>query len=207
MSKSIRTIHSLNRTLRELKEKQTNIESKLDLNMQNLKSNYFGMTMNSVFGSKKKSTASFWANIVGQVMESEKLQNGISKLAGSLADKVGEGIHKAFGHEKWILRQEAIGNSEYRKGAWAQSWVIGNSEYKKGTKAQRDGGDNRQEAIVNTKKGQGHKGTERSTPNPELPTRALSVKRQAFNPQHPTSNPKRKAPSVERSTPNPYPFI
>jgi hypothetical protein len=33
-------------------------------------------------------------------MESEKLQNGISKLAGSLADKVGEGIHKAFGHEK-----------------------------------------------------------------------------------------------------------
>jgi len=100
MSKSIRTIHSLNRTLRELKEKQTNIESKLDLNMQNLKSNYFGMTMNSVFGSKKKSTASFWANIVGQVMESEKLQNGISKLAGSLADKVGEGIHKAFGHEK-----------------------------------------------------------------------------------------------------------
>ena len=63
------------------------------------------------------------------------------------------------------MRQEAIGNSEYRKGAWAQSWVIGNSEYKKGTKAQRDGGGNRQEAIVNTEKGLRHRGTEEAIGN------------------------------------------
>jgi hypothetical protein len=32
-------------------------------------------------------------------MESEKLQTGVSKLAETLADKVGEGIHKAFGKD------------------------------------------------------------------------------------------------------------
>jgi len=37
--------------------------------------------------------------VATRVMESEKLQTGVSKLAETLADKVGEGIHKAFGKE------------------------------------------------------------------------------------------------------------
>ena len=100
MSKPIRNIETLNRRLKELKNAQKELELKLDTNFQSLRSNYLGMTLNSVFGSKKKSSSNFWADIVTRFMESEKLQNGVSKLAETLADKVGDGIHKAFGNDK-----------------------------------------------------------------------------------------------------------
>jgi hypothetical protein len=48
---------------------------------------------------------------------------------------------------------------QYRKGAEQgnREEAIGNSEYRKGAEAQRHRGGNRQEAIVNTEKGQRHK--------------------------------------------------
>jgi hypothetical protein len=99
MSKQIHNIKSLDRRLGELKRKQLELETKLDNNFSSLKDNYVGMTFNSIFGSKKKTTTHFWADIVTRIMESEKLQTGVSKLAETLADKVGEGIHKAFGKD------------------------------------------------------------------------------------------------------------
>jgi hypothetical protein len=100
MSRPIKNIVALDRSIRELKKKQKDLEGKLDENLQTLKSNYFGMTMNSVFGSKKKSSAGFWTEIVGRFMESEKLQNSVSKLAETLADKVGDGLNRAFNQDK-----------------------------------------------------------------------------------------------------------
>lgn len=97
MNRPIHNIKSLERRIRELNKRQEELEHKLDHNFQSLKDNYVGMTFNSLFGSRKKSTTHFWADIVTRIMESEKLQNGVSKLAETLADKVGEGIHKAFG--------------------------------------------------------------------------------------------------------------
>jgi hypothetical protein len=99
MNKQIHNIKSLDRRVSELRKKQLELESKLDNNFSSLKDNYMGMTFNSIFGSKKKSTTHFWADVVTRIMESEKLQTGVSKLAETLADKVGEGIHKAFGKE------------------------------------------------------------------------------------------------------------
>jgi hypothetical protein len=97
MNRPIHNIKSLERRIRELNKRQEELEHKLDHNFQSLKDNYVGMTFNSFFGSRKKSTIHFWTDVVTRIMESEKLQNGVSKLAETLADKVGEGIHKAFG--------------------------------------------------------------------------------------------------------------
>jgi len=76
-------------TIRELKMKQRSLETSLDNNLQNLKGNYFNMTLNSVFGGKR-STTNFWADIVTRFMESEKLQDGVSNLVSKMADKVGD---------------------------------------------------------------------------------------------------------------------
>ena len=100
MSRPIKNIIDLDKAIRELKKKQKDLESKLDANMQSLKSNYFGMTLNTVFGSKKKASSGFWSEILGRFMESEKLQNSVSKLAETLADKVGEGLNRAFNQDK-----------------------------------------------------------------------------------------------------------
>lgn len=89
MNRRIRTIEQLDMTIRELRMKQKSLENSLDNNFQNLKGNYFSMTMNSVFGGKRSNT-SFWADIVTRFMESEKLQEGVSNLVSKMADKVGD---------------------------------------------------------------------------------------------------------------------
>ena len=89
MNRRIRTIDQLDMTIRELKMKQRSLETSLDNNLQNLKGNYFNMTLNSVFGGKR-STTNFWADIVTRFMESEKLQDGLSNLVSKMADKVGD---------------------------------------------------------------------------------------------------------------------
>ena len=92
MGKPIRNIQALNRTLQELRTKQTVLEAKMDESFQDLKGNYFNMTLNSIFGGKKTQT-NFWADIATRFMESEKLQNGIGSLISTFADKVGEAMH------------------------------------------------------------------------------------------------------------------
>jgi hypothetical protein len=89
MNKRIRTIEQLDMTIRELRMKQKSLETTLDNNFQNLKGNYFNMTLNSVFGGKR-TTTNFWADIVTRFMESEKLQEGVSNLFSKMADKVGD---------------------------------------------------------------------------------------------------------------------
>ena len=89
MNKRIRTIEQLDMTIRELRMKQKSLETTLDNNFQNLKGNYFSMTLNSVFGGKRSAT-NFWADIVSRFMESEKLQQGVSNLVSNMADKVGD---------------------------------------------------------------------------------------------------------------------
>jgi NAD-specific glutamate dehydrogenase len=89
MNRRIRTIDQLDMTIRELRMKQKSLETTLDNNFQNLKGNYFSMTMKSVFGGKRSST-NFWADIVTRFMESEKLQEGVSNLVSKMADKVGD---------------------------------------------------------------------------------------------------------------------
>lgn len=88
MSKPIRSIQALNRSIRELREKQKSLEVKMDESLMNLKGNYFNMTLNSVFGEKKIHT-NFWAGIVSRFMESEKVQQGIGNLMEKLAEKLG----------------------------------------------------------------------------------------------------------------------
>jgi len=89
MNRRIKTIDQLDMTIRELKMKQKSLETSLDHNFQNLKGNYFNMTLNSVFGGKRGSS-NFWADIVTRFMESEKLQQGVSNLVSKMADKVGD---------------------------------------------------------------------------------------------------------------------
>lgn len=93
MRKPIRNIHALNRSIRDLKEKQKDLEVKLDVNFQHLRDNYMRMSLNTVFGSVKKNSANFWREIITRFMESEKLQQGVGNFAASVADKIGEGIH------------------------------------------------------------------------------------------------------------------
>lgn len=99
MNKHIHNIKSLDRRVSELRKKKLLLEDQLDANFSSLKDNYMSMSFNTIFGSKKKSTTNFWADVVTRIMESEKLQAGVGKLAETLADKVGEGIHKAFGKD------------------------------------------------------------------------------------------------------------
>jgi len=89
MNRRIKTIDQLDLSIRELRMKQKSLETTLDNNFQNLKGNYFNMTLNSVFGGKR-STTNFWADIVTRFMESEKLQEGVSNLVSKMADKVGD---------------------------------------------------------------------------------------------------------------------
>lgn len=93
MNRPIKNIHQLDRAIRELRDKQKSLENSLDTNLQNLKGNYFNMTLNSIFGGRK-STTNFWADIVSRFMESEKLQQGVSNLVAKLADKIGDVLHE-----------------------------------------------------------------------------------------------------------------
>jgi hypothetical protein len=93
MSKPIRSIQALNRSIRELREKQKTLEGKMDESLMNLKGNYFNMTLNSVFGEKKSRTH-FWASILSRFMESEKVQEGIGNLMDKIADKLGNAFKK-----------------------------------------------------------------------------------------------------------------
>ena len=93
MSKPIRSIQALNRSIRELREKQKTLEGKMDESLMNLKGNYVNMTLNSVFGEKKAHTH-FWASILSRFMESEKVQQGIGNLVEKLIDKLGNIMKK-----------------------------------------------------------------------------------------------------------------
>jgi len=93
MSKPIRSIQALNRSIRELREKQKALEIKMDESLMNLKGNYFNMTLNSLFGEKKARTH-FWASILSRFMESEKVQQGIGNLIDKIADKLGNVFKK-----------------------------------------------------------------------------------------------------------------
>ncbi len=93
MSKPIRSIEALNRSIRELREKQKALEVKMDENLMNLKGNYFNMALNAVFGDKKMHT-NFWASILTRFMESEKVQQGIGNLMDNLAEKLGNAFKK-----------------------------------------------------------------------------------------------------------------
>ena len=93
MSKPIRSIQALNRSIRELREKQKTLEGRMDESLMNLKGNYFNMTLNSVFGEKKSHTH-FWASILSRFMESEKVQEGIGNLMDKIADKLGNALKK-----------------------------------------------------------------------------------------------------------------
>ncbi len=93
MSKSIRSIHELNRSIRALREKQKALEGRMDESLNNLKGNYFNMTLNSVFGEKKARTH-FWASILSRFMESEKVQQGIGNLVEKMIDKLGNIMKK-----------------------------------------------------------------------------------------------------------------
>jgi hypothetical protein len=93
MSKPIRSIQALNRSIRELREKQKALEGRMDESLMNLKGNYFNMTLNSVFGEKKSHTH-FWASILSRFMESEKVQEGIGNLMDKIVDKLGNAFKK-----------------------------------------------------------------------------------------------------------------
>lgn len=92
MGKRIRNVHGLNKAIQDLRQKQTELETRMDENYQDLKGNYFNMTLNSIFGTKKSQT-NFWADIATRFMESEKLQQAVGSMVSTLADKVGEALH------------------------------------------------------------------------------------------------------------------
>jgi vacuolar-type H+-ATPase subunit E/Vma4 len=93
MSKPIRSIQELNRSIRALREQQKTLEGKMDESLKNLKENYFNMTLNSVFGERKAHTP-FWASILSRSMESEKVQQGISNLVEKILEKLGNIMKK-----------------------------------------------------------------------------------------------------------------
>jgi hypothetical protein len=93
MSRPIRNINALNRTIHVLKERRKVLEGRLEQNFQHLGSNYVNMGMNSLFGTHK-ARSNFWANLATRVMESEKLQTGVGNLVGKLADRLGEAFSK-----------------------------------------------------------------------------------------------------------------
>jgi hypothetical protein len=90
MSNTIHDINSLDKKIQSLRARQKDIEFKLDENLQNLKANYFGMTINSFFGGKKRQNVNFWGDMAGRFMESEKLQAGIGNFVEKMADKLGD---------------------------------------------------------------------------------------------------------------------
>jgi hypothetical protein len=90
MSNTIHDINSLDKKIQTLRARQKDIEYKLDENLQNLKANYFGMTINSFFGAKKGHNRHFWGDMAGRFMESEKLQAGIGNFVEKMADKLGD---------------------------------------------------------------------------------------------------------------------
>ena len=91
MKKPIRNIHTLNKRISDLKLKRYKLENKLDDNFQNLRENFLGMSLNSMFG-KRSRAGSFWAEIVTHVMESEKLQQGVKNFVTKLTDKIGDAL-------------------------------------------------------------------------------------------------------------------
>ena len=90
MSNTIRDIQSLDKKIQSLKERQKDIEFKMDASLQNLKANYFGMMINSFFGEKKKQNGNFWGDMAGRFMESEKLQTGVGNFVEKMASKLGD---------------------------------------------------------------------------------------------------------------------
>jgi hypothetical protein len=91
----VKNLNTLEKEIYRLKMRSKEIEKSLDGNIESLRENYGSMAMNSFFGQKKSSSSNFWASLTARILESEKLQNSFSKLAESLADKIGEGISHA----------------------------------------------------------------------------------------------------------------
>lgn len=91
MKKPIRNIHTLNKRISDLKLKKYKLENKLDDNFHDLRENFLGMSLNSIFG-KRSRASNFWAEIVTHVMESEKLQQGVKNFVSKVTDKIGDAL-------------------------------------------------------------------------------------------------------------------
>lgn len=104
MSK-IHNMNSLDSEIRHLKHKTQDLEKKLDHNVTDLRQNFAGMALNSVFGTMKdQSVVSVLAD---RVLYGSKVQDGVvgaleklSSLLGRIFGRKGEGEMKKLEDKK-----------------------------------------------------------------------------------------------------------
>jgi hypothetical protein len=93
MSRKIRNTESLDSEIRRLQDKARVLEEKLDNNLDYLQENYSSMIMGSLF-NKEGIKSSFATSLAGFFLGNEKLQEAVSNIVNTLAEKATIGLEK-----------------------------------------------------------------------------------------------------------------
>jgi len=93
MVRTINNTRSLDAEIRRLEEKSGKLEDKLDRNLEYLQDNYSSLIMGSLFRQDgiKNSVA---GSLAGFFLGNEKLQDALSNIANTLAERATDGLEK-----------------------------------------------------------------------------------------------------------------
>ncbi len=89
--KKFSSLQALEKEIRRLKARATQIEDEFDDNFSHLGKNYLPMTLNSVL-PKKTIYKGISATIISLFLEHDRFRNTVIKLAEELIDKASDGI-------------------------------------------------------------------------------------------------------------------
>ena len=93
MGKKINNMAGLDREIARLKDKQQQLETRLDENFGKLRRNYGSMVMNAVFSQINPASNNIWVSLIGRVLENDKLRSGMNNLVDAVSNKVGDGVN------------------------------------------------------------------------------------------------------------------
>ena len=93
MTRTISNTDSLDMEIRRLEEKAGKLEEKLDHNLEYLQDNYSSMIMGSLF-KQDGMKSSFAGSLAGFFFGNEKLQDALSHIANTLAERATDGLEK-----------------------------------------------------------------------------------------------------------------
>jgi hypothetical protein len=96
--KNIRNMETLETEIQNLRKKTAGLEEELEHNMNHLRNHFPGMVLHSVLPPEITRYKSISASLLDLFLQHQRLRESISGLAGSLIDKLADGL-------SWVINR------------------------------------------------------------------------------------------------------